>query len=218
MPLFLPNMTSNNSIDNFLISLQEKLPKEHSIPLAHQIMMPQGRIMVPNHTDSPIKSAVLLLLYPKGDQLHFPIIRRPIYNGMHSGQMALPGGKQEKLDASLEQTAVREACEEIGICSSNIQILGHLSELYIAVTHIHVLPVVAFAQQEPSFILDSHEVDELFTIPITDLFIPEIKKRELWDLRGQEVEVPFYHLANHKVWGATAMILSEFESIAKPLL
>ncbi len=211
-------MPTNYHIETFINSLLKKFPTEHSTPLAHQLMMPQGRIMVPDHSNPPLKSAVLLLLYPKGNQLHFPIIRRPVYNGMHSGQMALPGGKQEELDASLEQTAVREACEEIGICSSNIQILGHLSELYIAVTHIHVLPVVAFAQQEPSFILDSHEVDELFTIPITDLFNPEIKKRELWNLRGQEVEVPFYHLANHKVWGATAMILSEFESIAKGLL
>jgi 8-oxo-dGTP pyrophosphatase MutT (NUDIX family) len=210
-------MAAINTIETFIKSLQEKFPKEHSIPLAHQLMMPLGRIMVPDHTNPPLKSAVLLLLYPKEGQLYFPIIRRPVYNGMHSGQMALPGGKKEELDASLEQTAVREACEEIGICSSDIRILGHLTELFIAVTNIQVLPVVAFARHEPSFVLDAHEVDELFRIPLTDLLNPELKKRELWDLRGQEVEVPFYHLSNHKVWGATAMILSEFESMAKGL-
>ncbi|MFA6400137.1 MAG: CoA pyrophosphatase [Salinivirgaceae bacterium] len=217
MWFFFTNMASTYYIDTFINSLKEKFPKEHSIPLAHQLMMPQGRIMVPDHSNPPLKSAVLLLLFPKQGQLYFPIIRRPVYDGMHSGQMALPGGKQEEIDVTLEQTAVREACEEIGICSSDIRILGHLTELYIAVTNIHVLPVVALAIQEPSFVLDAREVDELFSIPLTDLLNPELKKKELWDLRGQQVEVPFYLLANHKVWGATAMILSEFESIAKGL-
>jgi 8-oxo-dGTP pyrophosphatase MutT (NUDIX family) len=181
-------------------------------------MMPQGRIMVPEHSILPQKSAVLLLLYPKGDHLFFPIIRRPVYDGVHSGQMALPGGKQEELDASLEQTAVRETCEEIGICSSNIQVLGRLTELYISVTNIQVLPVVAFTQSEPSFVLDTYEVDALFSIPLTDLLNPELKKKETWTLQGQEVEVPYYYLAHQKVWGATAMILSEFESlIEKPM-
>ncbi len=179
-------------------------------------MLPKGRLLQAKGSIPPRSSAVLLLLYPQNNELYFPLIRRPIYNGMHSGQMALPGGKMEEGDASLIQTALRESHEEIGVDKNSVEILGSLTDLYIEITHMQVLPVVGYVGKKPDFSIQVSEVDALFEIPLSHLFNPELKKKEWWNLRGELIEIPFYHLSEQKVWGATAMILSEFEQLLLP--
>jgi len=182
---------------------------------AHQQMTPEGRSMQYDPLLPPRKSAVLLLLYPQNNQVFIPVIKRPEYDGIHSGQMALPGGKFEELDGDLIQTALRECCEEIGICSPPIEIIGPLSEIFISITNMLVLPVVGRMNEVPNFIIDPVEVAGLYPITITDLLNPEFKKKECWNIRGTEVDVPYYLLNNQKVWGATAMILSELEYLLR---
>lgn len=211
-------MHPHQTNDQLLIKINRLLQNGKPGMVAHQQMMPRGRIMAPINGEVPKQSAVLLLLYAVNDQLYFPIIRRPVYNGMHSGQMALPGGKKEDCDASLIETALREFHEEVGVEASDITILGTLSELYIHVTNIQVLPVVGFINYQPQFRIAPDEVDALFEIPMQEIFNPEIKKTESWNLRGEMVDVPFYLLSDQKVWGATAMILSEFEQLTHSLL
>lgn len=180
---------------------------------AQEFMMPKGRITTPDFSNPPQKSAVLILFYPDNGKIMFPLIRRPKYNGVHSGQMALPGGKREKDDTDLIHTALRETCEEIGICKTKVQVLGVLSDHYIPITNMMVQPVVGFVHEKPDFMIDENEVDELFTIGLDEFLNKEIKMQEMWNLRGHEVEVPFYLMQKQKVWGATAMILSELESL-----
>jgi 8-oxo-dGTP pyrophosphatase MutT (NUDIX family) len=201
------------SIANFLSEISQILKQDKPGLNAHSQMMPQGRIMVPEDEKQPRKSAVLLLFYLQNNRLYFPIIRRPVYNGIHSGQMALPGGKFEDRDKSLVETALRECHEEIGVLPNEVRVLGALSELYIHVTHMLVLPVVGFVEKKPTFKTDPLEVDALFEIEYQQLFDPELKKKEPWNLRGETIDVPFYYFAKQKVWGATAMILSEFEQM-----
>ena len=203
---------------NFIEQLQNKLTKDIPGIKAHKLMMPEGREFKPNYSITPIKSAVLIVLYENKGQILFPIIKRPIYNGSHSGQMALPGGKFEESDIHLINTALRETEEEIGINIRDITILGSLSELYIPVTNIKVLPVLGYLKTTPKYILDNREVNALFEININDLINPLTKKKETRDIKGIHFDIPFYDLQNQKVWGATAMMLSEFEQIIKDLI
>lgn len=198
-----------------IIHLKQKLAEDLPGIKAHKLMMPEGRKFHPDKSTTPIESAVLIVLYEDKNQILFPIIKRPIYNGLHSGQMALPGGKFEKSDVDLIDTALRETEEEIGIISKDITILGTLSQLYIPITNIKVLPVLGYLNTPPNYLLNNHEVDALFKVNISDLLNPLTKNNETRKLRGDFLEIPFYNLHSQKVWGATAMMLSEFEQIVK---
>lgn len=200
-------------IESKIKGLKTKLNGDLPGERAHRAMIPEGRNLYPKHSDKPRQSAVLILLYQDQNSLYFPLILRPKYNGIHSGQMALPGGKKEKADKNLIHTALRESCEEVGVCRDAMEILGSLSELYIPVTNMTVLPVVAIAKNKPEFIIKPDEVAGLFLVDIQEMLNPENKISEHWLLRGNKVKVPFYYLKKQKVWGATAMILSELEQL-----
>lgn len=191
------------------INLKNNRPGEW----AQKLMMPQGRLMYSNHKIPPCPSAVLILLFEQNNQIYFPIIRRHKYNGSHSGQMAFPGGKFENADKNLIATALREAEEEVGIKPNKVSVIGTLSELYIPVTNMQVLPVVGYTKFKPEFLLNTREVNALFTVNINDILTDKYKGIESRVLKGVDAKIPFYNLKNQKVWGATAMIISEFEQI-----
>jgi 8-oxo-dGTP pyrophosphatase MutT (NUDIX family) len=210
-------MLTNHSFNISQISevIQKQLAAELPGHQAYMQMVPEGRELVPPANCSPRKSAVLILLYQYNHAVYFPLIRRPKYNGAHSGQMALPGGKFEASDKTLVKTALRETCEEIGICDSNIKVLGTLTELYIPVTNMSVLPVVGYAENRPSFRPNLEEVDQIHFVKLHNITNDQLKKRETWQLHGKSVEIPYYFLDNQVVWGATALILSEFEAVVR---
>ncbi len=157
-------------------------------------------------------AGVLLLLYPHHGEWHFPLMKRVEDGLTHSGQISLPGGSQEAGE-TLRETALREACEEIGAACTEVDVIGQLSTLYIPPSNFLVTPTVGHVDRRPDFRCDPREVAELIEVPLTALFDPAMVKREPWSLRGMTVEVPFYQIGPHKVWGATAMILSEFSMI-----
>jgi 8-oxo-dGTP pyrophosphatase MutT (NUDIX family) len=157
-------------------------------------------------------AGVLLLLYPHDGAWHFPLMKRVEDGLTHGGQISLPGGSQEAGE-SLQATALREACEEIGAACAGVEVLGQLSPIYIPPSNFLVTPTVGYANRRPDFRCDSREVAELIEVPLSALFDPQVMKREPWTLRGTTVEVPFYQVGLHKVWGATAMILSEFSML-----
>lgn len=208
----MQNAININTFEQFTHQLNDAL-KACLNKNAQQKMMPKGRITNPDFTNPPKKSAVLILFYPDSGAICFPLIRRPNFNGAHSGQMALPGGKFEDTDHDLIHTALRETHEEIGIPRTSIRVLGLLSDHFIPITNLLVQPVIGFVNHKPTFITNKNEVAELFEINLKEFLTDDIKKRELWNLRGNPVEVPFYFLQNQKVWGATAMILSELENV-----
>ena len=132
--------------------------------------------------------------------------------------MAFPGGKYDETASNLTNTALRECYEEIGIPMDEIEVIGQLSNLYIQVTNMQVTPVVGFLNKVPTYKLDAFEVEKLFIIELADIFNPLNKVKETWNFRGNDIEVPFYNLQSQKVWGATAMMLSEFEQIANEFI
>lgn len=180
-------------------------------------MAPEGRrpgerfsIIQPDHREA----AVLLLLYPVQDKgLHFSLIQRQTYEGVHSGQIAFPGGSREAGEL-YRDTALRETFEEIGVPSANISILGALSPLYIPPSNFMVYPFVGYYPFQPQFKMQTREVAKIIQIPISELFEKNIEGRETREhsLLGK-IEIPYYNLGGYKIWGATAMVLSEFIQI-----
>jgi len=160
---------------------------------------------------SPRQGGVLLLLYPIDSHLHLVLTRRTEQVANHKGQISLPGGAREPGDRSLLATALRETREELGVCIELLQVLGPLTSLYIPPSDYCIQPYVAYAAVRPDFSLEPTEVAELLEMPLKQLLDPATREEAIWELRGHPVVVPFYRLGEHRIWGATAMVLSEFE-------
>jgi 8-oxo-dGTP pyrophosphatase MutT (NUDIX family) len=161
-------------------------------------------------------SAVLLPLFPHNGTITAALIRRPSYEGTHSGQLALPGGKAEETDTSPAYTALREMKEEVGVLLNEAAILGELSPVYIPVSNFLVHPFVAQLPAKPAWIPDPREVDEVIEFPISLLDDETVKSRRRIPVgKNAFVEAPCYLVSGHVLWGATAMMFSELEALLK---
>ncbi len=202
------------------IEYLDDLLKNHPLPglKAQSIMAPEFRIpqeFITNNHISAKKSSVLILLYQDESEIKTVLIKRSEYEGVHSGQISFPGGQYEEIDYSLNQTAIREANEEIGVEISKIFIIGHLSKLYIPPSNFEVLPVVAFYQGKPEFRLASTEVVKIIEVKISNLLDKITKQTTKMNVRGFTFNTPYFNIHNNIVWGATAMIISEFIEILR---
>ena len=173
-------------------------------------MAPRPRPLDPSPGVEPRQAGVLLLLYPVHGALHLVLTIRTSNLNHHSGQISLPGGGWEEGDTSLQETALREAQEEIGIVTNGLELLGSLTPLYIPPSNNVIHPFVAYAAQRPTFHPDPSEVAGLLEVPLHLLLDPETRREEDWIWRGAPLHVPFYAVGQHKVWGATAIVLAEF--------
>lgn len=204
----------------FLKRLQDALSGDLPGETAQLYMASQVRkreLTFENQRNTATKSSVLILLYPHQKVLHTTFILRQVYGGVHSGQISFPGGRYEKEDPTLEYTALREAQEEVNIDPASVQVLGTLSELYIPPSNFIVLPVVGYTDTVPDFIPDQTEVAEIIQADLSFLFDEEKRKNTTIQVRGYEIEAPYYDVKGHIVWGATAMILSELKTIIESL-
>ena len=184
---------------------------------AHERMMPLTRktiykdFQVP---DDAKKSAVLILMYPGEEGLHFPLIERTEYPGLHSKQIGLPGGAWETEDTDYIATALRETEEEIGVSRHEIEVLGLMSSLYIPPSNFWVQPVIGYVSRKPAFVPDPAEVAQVIETPLTQLLDPAIMTQsKIQHSSGMTMMVPSYIIQGHVVWGATAMMLSELQEM-----
>jgi 8-oxo-dGTP pyrophosphatase MutT (NUDIX family) len=209
MPEFLETMHS----------LEEKLSGPKPGLIAQLGMTPNPR---PGHQvyyeveDTSLKAGVLVLFYPREGKLHLVFTRRTDNVDFHKGQISFPGGRLEAGEA-LEQAALREAQEELEVDPGSIRILGMLTPLYIPPSNYCIYPVVALAESRPDFQPSQIEVAEVIEIPLAHLLNPQNIRREMWNIRSADVEVPFYAFGEHKIWGATAMVLAELLEMIKGL-
>ncbi|WPP51359.1 NUDIX hydrolase [Catalinimonas niigatensis] len=197
-----------NRLDKGLPGWQAHLRMSTSV---HQ----NARISPPQRTR---KAAVLILLFPNQDEWWLPLILRPTYDGVHSGQMALPGGKVEPEDQDLIATALRETYEEIGVRVDRDQVVGVLSDLYIPPSNITVTPVLAICSQVPRYYPDPNEVAGITEVSIYDLQHPEnYLIKEIQVFNGSLLKAPSFQIQGKTIWGATAMMLSELLFIMKEI-
>ncbi len=168
--------------------------------------------------NNPKKAAVLAVLYPnKAGESILLLTLRASYNGAHSAQISLPGGKVDKVDTSLKATALREFEEEIGINRDRIQVIRKLSETYIPPSNFMVTPFLGYLDEKPDF-QPNEEVAEIIEVKVADLVDDNLVTSVTMETSYmKEIEVPCFNFSDHIVWGATAMILSEIKDLIKEI-
>jgi 8-oxo-dGTP pyrophosphatase MutT (NUDIX family) len=172
-------------------------------PLPRDMQRPLAR------PGQPREGAVLLLLYPCGAHTCVLLTRRRDDLQAHAGQISFPGGRRERMETPA-QAALREAHEEVGVEPARVQLIGELTPLYIPPSDFEVHPFVGWHEPPVAFTPQPSEVAELLEVPVQLLLDSRTRQEEVWHQRGIELQVPFFSIGPHKVWGATAMILSEF--------
>jgi len=210
-------MTFETYINKLDIALSGKLPGKE----AQMLMSPSDRgerFRSFAEQENAKNSAILILLYPKNGEAHTVFIQRNTYNGHHSGQIAMPGGKSEQGDKDHTATALREAQEEIGIISNDVKVIGSLSKLYIPVSNINVYPIVGYIDYEPDIKVEPDEVQQALPFAISRLIDKNTVQSEILKIKEFEINAPYYNINGHHLWGATAMIMAEFVEIVKSSL
>ncbi len=166
--------------------------------------------------NNPRKAAVLALFYPnKQNTTTLLLTKRASYKGAHSAQISFPGGKIEKNDYSLQETALRETFEEVGVKPTEIKIIRELTDVYIPPSNFLATPFIAFTNQRPAFIIN-HEVAEIIEISLNDLLNEQhLTTVNLSTSYMKNIDVPCFKINNHIIWGATGMMLSEIKELLK---
>ena len=178
---------------------------------AHMQPVPRARRRPPHQPGRARQGAVLMLLYCSRGEIHLVLTRRRDDLQAHAGQVSLPGGSREGSEA-LSETALRETLEEVGVSPEAITILGALTPVYILPSDFTVQPFVGWHPSTPAFTAQPAEVAEIIEVPLSLLLQEETRHDEVWQWGDRTLDVPYYLVGEHKVWGATAMMLSEFLS------
>lgn len=202
---------------DFFNQLKEEFKRELPGEPAQEKMAPNVRRHFKTIYAKRRNAGVLILLFPKNNQLYTVCIKRTEYDGAHSGQISFPGGKFEPGDQNLEQTALRESKEEIGVIPEKVNVLGKLTPLHIPVSNFYVLPFVGFYETVPKFKRDPNEVEKIIEIPLSDLLNPENCTLQEFHYGDLAFTAPIYKPKELVIWGATAMIMSEFLEVVKKL-
>ena len=208
-------ITINKIAEQLKARLKKPLPGNE----AHLItrIKTKSEVTFPNTKETAIPAAVLILLFPFKDEIQFFLTKRTEDVEHHKGQISLPGGIREN-NETLEKTAVRETKEEVGIDPNTIMNLGSLTPFFIPVTGYIVHPFIGWCKEKPSTQVHDVEVNQLFSVSISELLDENILQNEEWNIRGYDAIVPYYNFGKCKVWGATAAILSEFKLILKGIV
>ena len=208
-------ITINKIAEQLKARLKKPLPGNE----AHLItrIKTKSEVTFPNTIETAIPAAVLILLFPFKDEIQFFLTKRTEDVEHHKGQISLPGGIREN-NETLEKTAVRETKEEVGIDPNTIMNLGSLTPFFIPVTGYIVHPFIGWCKEKPSTPVHDVEVNQLFSVSISELLDENILQNEEWNIRGYDAIVPYYNFGECKVWGATAAILSEFKLILKGIV
>ncbi len=205
----------NTLIENIKNQLSLPLPGiDAQYKMAHAI-----RRQPPTIPEDARVACTMALLYPKNEDLHIVLIQRTSNNpnDRHGGQISFPGGGAEETDDSLAATAIREAHEEVGVDPQLVNVLGALTGVYIPVSNFNVYPFVGFSDTRPSFTPQESEVHAILEVPLSVLM--DEKTRSITNIpiskRMTLQNVPYYDIEGHVVWGATAMMLSEFLEVVQ---
>jgi len=209
-------MFSNINFDNFVEVLKTELQNDLPGFDAQKTMSPSIREdLMGNTAPNPNtrQSAVLILLFPNGNDINILLIKRPIYNGPHSGQISFPGGKFDEADSDIQATALRETFEEVGVKPKDISIIGQLTQLYIPISNMMVHPFVGVINFKPEFNPNTEEVERIIYAPIKQITNPKNRSVKIIPSHNKLITAPYFNISREFIWGATAMILAEFVEI-----
>lgn len=207
----------------FFTTIQDIVKVDLPSTAAHIKMAPLERVKLIvsgfDNLHNARKAAVMMLFYPKNGETHLVLIIRNSYPGVHSSQIAFPGGKVEEIDTDLKATALRETYEEIGVHPDKIHVIRDFSSVYIPPSNFLVFPFLGISSSELEFTLQEEEVAGIVEMPISLLLDDSIiSMKTLETSYAKLIEVPVFQIGNHSVWGATAMMLSELKDALKLIL
>ena len=202
---------------------KDRIPKLKKIVLpgeeAHHKLVPGNRREEMRNLDinslKPNKAGVMAVFYPDNlGKTHLVLILRKTYKGVHSNQIGFPGGRVEPEDDNLEQTALRETEEEVGIPRNNIEVIRELTRLYIPPSNFWVQPYLGLLEKTPTLIPQESEVERILEVDL-DHFLDHSNfvNQELSTSYSRKMVVPAFKLNEQIVWGATGMMLSEIREI-----
>lgn len=190
------------------VKLAETLPGVE----AHMRFAPapvRGGWRAGHYPDDARTAAALLLVFPGDDGPAVPLTVRASGLARHAGQVSLPGGASDPGE-TLAETALREASEEIGVDPASVTVLGELTPVHVLVSGFTLHPVVGVTHMRPDFVAAPGEVGEILLVSLAKLRDASHIRRGTRVREGVAIEYPYFDLAGHQVWGATAMVLGEF--------
>ncbi len=170
------------------------------------------RVNEPPAGITPRRAAVLIMATPAQQGVELIITRRSGSLRQHGGEIAFPGGRVDESDESVIACALREANEEIGISAAAIKILGTIHHVYVPRSNHIVTPVVAWVAQPPTYTTNPAEVDEVFHLPIDAILGSDALRIEERHIQGETIRVPYYPFQEHRIWGATALMLCDLSA------
>ncbi|MBN1876333.1 MAG: CoA pyrophosphatase [Anaerolineae bacterium] len=176
-------------------------------------MAPPQRQLYPSNGSTPRQSAVLMLLYPTQAGVTLLYTLRTTTLSHHRGEISFPGGGSEPGDCTLIDTALREAEEEVNLPTNKVTILGAITPLYIQHSQNLVHPFIGWIAKLPPLYPNAAEVAQILEIPVCKLLMPEAIGYYEWHRNGQLLRAPSYIIDGFIIWGATAMMTSEFLTI-----
>jgi 8-oxo-dGTP pyrophosphatase MutT (NUDIX family) len=203
-------MTGDTPLGAILERLSRSLPAMRPGQSAQMRFAPRRRDgSLPPRRPGDRQAAALLLLFEKRGRPHVVLTLRAAHLPHHADQVSLPGGRIEP-DESPEVAALREAYEEIGIPPAIVRVAGRLTPLHIPVSGFTLQAVIGVATETPAFVPAAGEVAQVLEVPLEELADPSRLRRTTSERDGQIYDIPYFEVGGFQVWGATAMILSEF--------
>jgi 8-oxo-dGTP pyrophosphatase MutT (NUDIX family) len=166
-----------------------------------------GRHYAPPPPDARA-AAVLAVLVPHEGRWQIPLMVRPQTLTDHAGQISLPGGTIDPGETS-QEAALREFEEELGVDRREVELLGCLSPLYLFVSNFQVVPCVGVMRRRPRLAPNPHEVAELLEVPVDHLLDAANCGQHSRQFNGLHFSAPHIAFGQHRIWGATGMILGE---------
>ena len=159
----------------------------------------------------PLRSAAVLIALVESEidgSLQVLLTKRASHLKHHPSQVSFPGGKVEKEDKSLIDTALREAFEEIGLSRQAITVVGQLPP-YETISGFHVTPIVAIVASAQTYQRDENEVAEIFQVPLQHFLTTDKHHVFLASKNGKQHKVHFMPYKHYHIWGATAVMLKD---------
>ncbi|MEP5830644.1 coenzyme A pyrophosphatase [Maribacter sp. 6B07] len=207
---------------------EQQISKIKDLPLPGEAsqykMAPESRLeelqRINISQKNPRRAGVMALFYPtKNMGTNLLLILRKTYKGVHSNQVAFPGGKEEKSDDGLLTTALRETYEEVGVAPKDITVIKEISEIFIPPSNFMVQPYIGLYRNPKPFVKQDAEVELILEVPVSD-FLDDtlVVSKKMTTSYAVDIEVPAFKLNGYIVWGATAMMMNEIKELLKQVL
>jgi 8-oxo-dGTP pyrophosphatase MutT (NUDIX family) len=194
---------SRPACDATVSHVTDRMASDLLAALARELTVRSRTTLAPSDKTA---AAVLVPLLAVDGALHLLFTRRAATMPHHQGQVAFPGGTRRPGDADAEETALREANEEIGLQPRDVRVLGRLDDIETVASRFHITPVVGVAPHPYEWRPCPREVDAIFTVPVAELAARTAEREELWDFGGRQIPIRLFAVAGEIIWGATHRI------------